>query len=151
MSGESVGKPVEILLIEDNAGDIRLTQEVFKDCKLLNHLSVARDGEEAIARLRREGRHAAAPQPDLILLDLNLPKKDGREILAEIKADPDLKRIPVIILTTSGAEQDILKSYDLHANCYLIKPVQLDKFISVVHSIEDFWLMIAKLPTQARG
>ena len=151
MSGESVGEPVEILLIEDNAGDIRLTQEVFKDCKLLNHLSVARDGEEGIARLRREGRHAAAPQPDLILLDLNLPKKDGREILAEIKADPDLKRIPVIILTTSGAEQDILKSYDLHANCYIIKPVQLHKFISVVHSIEDFWLMIAKLPTQARG
>jgi CheY-like chemotaxis protein len=137
-----IGTPIEILLVEDNPGDIRLTQEVFRDCKLLNHLSVARDGEEAIDLLRRSDR----PRPDLILLDLNLPRKDGREVLAEIKSDPDLKRIPVLILTSSSAERDIARGYDLHANCYLTKPVQLDMFIQVVNAIGDFWLMIAKLP-----
>jgi two-component system, chemotaxis family, response regulator Rcp1 len=151
MSERSIGEPIEILLVEDNVGDIRLTEEVLKDCKMLNRLSVVRDGEQVMAYLRREGRYAARPQPDLILLDLNLPKKDGREVLAEIKFDPDLKRIPVVVLTTSSAEQDIIKSYDLYANCYLTKPVQLDEFIAVVRSIEDFWLAIVKLPTRGGG
>jgi two-component system, chemotaxis family, response regulator Rcp1 len=137
-----IGTPIEILLVEDNPGDVRLTQEVFRDCRLLNHLSVARDGEEAIDLLRRSDR----PRPDLILLDLNLLRRDGREVLAEIKSDPDLKRIPVLILTSSSAERDIARGYDLHANCYLTKPVQLEMFVQVVHAIGDLWLMIAKLP-----
>jgi chemotaxis family two-component system response regulator Rcp1 len=151
VSARPIAAPIEILLVEDNLGDIRLTEEVLKECKVLNHLSVVRDGEQAIARLRRTGRHAATPRPDMILLDLNLPRKDGREVLAEIKADPDLRQIPVVILTTSSAERDILKSYDLHANCYLTKPVQLDKFIALVRSIEQFWLLIVSLPTRGRG
>ena len=146
MNASGVGKPIEILLVEDNPGDVRLTQEAFKENKMLNHLSVVWDGEEALAFLRQEGEYAAATRPDLILLDLNLPKKDGREVLAEIKADEHLKRIPVVVLTTSSAEQDILKSYDLHANCYITKPVDLEQFIIIVRSIEDFWLTIAKLP-----
>ena len=139
-------RPVEILLVEDNPGDVRLTQEIFKEGKLGNRLSVVTDGEEALAFLRRQGRYAAATRPDIILLDLNLPKKDGREVLAELKADPELKRIPVVILTTSKAEQDILRAYDLHANCYINKPVDLEEFLRVVKVIEEFWLEIVKLP-----
>jgi CheY-like chemotaxis protein len=141
--------PVEILLVEDNPGDVRLTLEALKEGRVLNHLSVAGDGLEALAFLRREGRYADAPRPDLILLDLNLPKKDGREVLAEIKADDSLKRIPVVVLTTSQAEQDILRSYSLHANCYITKPVELDEFLKVLQTIEDFWLTIVKLPGEA--
>jgi CheY-like chemotaxis protein len=139
-------QPIEILLVEDNAGDIRLTQEALKEAKVRNRLSVVRDGEEATDFLRRRGRFADAPRPDLVLLDLNLPRKDGREVLAEVKADPELRRIPVVILTSSDQEKDILRSYDLHANCYITKPVVLESFLSVVRSIEDFWLTIVRLP-----
>jgi chemotaxis family two-component system response regulator Rcp1 len=142
----NIGKPIEILLVEDNPGDVRLTVEALKDAKVHNNLHVAEDGVEAMAFLRREGKYAGVPRPDLILLDLNLPKKDGREVLAEIKEDPDLRRIPVVILTVSRAEEDILRSYDLHANCYITKPVNLDQFLKVVKSIEDFWFTIVKLP-----
>jgi chemotaxis family two-component system response regulator Rcp1 len=142
---------VEILLVEDNPGDVRLTQEVFKEGKVRNLLNVVYNGEEAMAFLRREGRFANAPRPDIILLDLNLPRKDGREVLAEIKADPDLKRIPVVILTTSQAESDLIQSYNLHANCYIVKPVDLDHFIDVVKTIEGFWLQIVKLPPNGKG
>lgn len=138
-----------ILLVEDNPGDVRLTQEGLKDSKLLHRLYVAGDGEEAMEFLRRRGRHRAAPRPDLVLLDLNLPKKDGREVLAEIKGDPHLKSIPVVVLTTSEADQDIHRTYELHANCYITKPVDLDQFIKVVKSIEDFWLTLVKLPRSA--
>jgi two-component system, chemotaxis family, response regulator Rcp1 len=139
-------RPIEILLVEDNPGDVRLTQEALREGKVRNHLHVAADGVEAIAFLRREGQYANAPQPDLVLLDLNLPKKSGREVLAEIKEDPDLRRIPVVILTVSKAEEDVLKSYNLHANCYITKPVNLDQFLEVVKSIEDFWLTVVMLP-----
>jgi two-component system, chemotaxis family, response regulator Rcp1 len=142
------GRPIEILLVEDNPGDVRLTIEALKEAKVRNHLSVAKDGVEALAFLHREGSYAAAARPDLILLDLNLPRKDGREVLAEIKADASLRAIPVVILTTSQADQDILRSYELHANCYITKPVDLDQFITVVKSIEDFWLTIVTLPRQ---
>jgi len=134
--------PIEILLVEDNPADVRLTQEALREGKVKNNLSVARDGEEALAFLRREG----TPRPDLILLDLNLPRRDGRDVLKVIKNDDELKRIPVVVLTTSAAEADILKSYDLHANCYITKPVDLDQFITVVKSIDDFWLTIVRLP-----
>ena len=140
----------EILLVEDNPGDVRLTREALKEGKVLNHLNVVDDGVEALAFLRREDKYANAVRPDLILLDLNLPKKDGREVLAEIKADAGLKKIPVVILTTSAAEQDILKTYDLHANCYITKPVDLEQFIKIVRLIEDFWFTIARLPSGAR-
>jgi chemotaxis family two-component system response regulator Rcp1 len=146
MSSQTFGKPVEILIVEDNPGDVRLTQEALKEGKVLNNLHVAEDGEEAMAFLRREGKYADAPRPDLILLDLNLPGKDGREVLAEIKADKDLRRIPVVVLTVSKAEEDILKTYDLNANCYITKPINLDQFIKVVKSIEEFWLTIVTLP-----
>ena len=146
MSTGAVGTPAEILLVEDNPGDVGLVREAMKENKILNHLSVVWDGVEAMAFLRREGKHADAPRPDLILLDLNLPKKSGREVLVEVKQDPGLKRIPVAILTTSSAEEDILKSYDLQANCYITKPVDLDQFVIVVKSIEEFWLGIVKLP-----
>jgi CheY-like chemotaxis protein len=139
-------KPVEILLVEDNPGDVRLTKEALKDGKMQNNLNIVGDGEEAMAFLKRQGPYAHAPRPDLILLDLNLPKKDGRETLVEIKQEESLKRIPVVILTTSTAEKDILKTYDLHANCYINKPVDFDQFINVVRSIEDFWFTIVKLP-----
>jgi chemotaxis family two-component system response regulator Rcp1 len=141
-------RPIEILLVEDNPADVRLTQEALRENKVHNHLHVVQDGVAALAFLRRAGAYTQVPRPDLILLDLNLPRKDGRELLAEIKADPDLKRIPVVILTTSRAEQDILRTYDLHANCYVTKPVELDQFIEVVKSIEGFWLTIVKLPPQ---
>lgn len=141
------GRPIEILLVEDSAADIRLTVEALKEGKVKNHLSIARDGEETLDFLRQQNGHENAPRPDLILLDLNLPKKDGREVLQEIKADPNLKRIPVVVMTTSQAEEDIIKAYNLSANCYITKPVDLDKFIAVVRSIEDFWLSIVRLPT----
>src|SRR6266496_6130684 len=142
-------RTIEILLVEANPGDARLTLEAFKEGKVLNNISVIGDGVEALAYLRRQGpNYANAAQPDLILLDLNLPKMDGREVLAEIKADDRLKRIPVVILTTSQAEEDILKAYNLNANCYVTKPVDLDQFIKVVRTIKDFWLTIVKLPAE---
>ncbi len=146
MSSRTTGSPVEILLVEDNPGDVRLAQEALKDAKVRNNLHVAMDGVEALAFLRREGKYADAPHPDLILLDLNLPRKDGREVLEEIKSDENLRRIPVVILTMSKAEEDILKTYDLHANCYVTKPLDLDCFIEVVQAIEGFWFSIVRLP-----
>lgn len=144
-------RPIEILLVEDNPGDVRLTKEALKEAKVINNLSVLKDGEEALAYLRRQGQYAGAKRPHLILLDLNLPKKDGRDVLAQIKADEALKRIPVVVLTTSQAEEDVLKSYSLHANCYITKPVDLDQFVRVVRSIEDFWLGIVVLPVNGKG
>jgi CheY-like chemotaxis protein len=139
-------RPIEILLVEDNPGDVRLTMEIFKEAKIQNNLHVAMDGVEALAFLRREGKYAQSPHPDLILLDLNLPKKDGRQVLAEIKNDTFLRRIPVVALTISRSEEDILKTYDLHVNCYIVKPVDFEQFIGVIKSIEDFWLTVVKLP-----
>jgi two-component system, chemotaxis family, response regulator Rcp1 len=141
---------IQVLLVEDSPGDIRLTQEALKDAKIHINLHVVRDGEQAMSFLMREGEHANAPRPDLILLDLNLPKKDGREVLQEIKESPTLKIIPVVILTTSAAEADILRSYLLHANCYITKPVSLDGFLTVVKSIEDFWMSVVRLPGKPR-
>ena len=138
--------PIEILLVEDNQGDVRLTKEVLKEGRIANTLNVVMDGVEALKYLRREGDYAKVRDTDLILLDLNLPKMDGREVLAVIKADPVLSRIPVVVLTTSGAEADILSAYSLHANCYITKPVSLDRFVDVVRSIEDFWLSLVRLP-----
>ena len=138
--------PIEILLVEDSPGDVRLTREAFRDAKVLVNLHVVPDGEEAMAFLGREGKHADKPRPDLILLDLNLPKKDGRAVLSEIKGNPNLKTIPVVILTTSASEADVFKSYLLHANCYISKPVNLDGFLKVVESIDEFWLSIVRLP-----
>ena len=146
MNDERNGEPVEILLVEDNPGDVRLTREALKDGKVPNHLSVVRDGVEAMAFLHRQGRHAEALRPQLILLDLNLPRKDGREVLAEIKGDGSLKRIPVVVLTTSGAEQDVFDSYDRHANCYITKPIELDLFMETLRSMGEFWLSVVKLP-----
>jgi chemotaxis family two-component system response regulator Rcp1 len=145
-----IGKPKEVLLVEDSPGDVRLTQEAFRDANTSVHLHVASDGVEAMAFLKREGPHVNAPRPDLILLDLNLPKMDGREVLAHIKKDDTLKTIPTVILTTSDAEVDVAKSYQLQANCYLSKPVQLDAFEGLVKSINDFWLTKVKLPQQQR-
>jgi len=142
--------PVEILLIEDSPGDVRLTREAFRDAKVHMNLHVASDGVEAMAFLSREGKHADSPRPDLILLDLNLPKKNGREVLEEIKKSPVLKSIPVVILTTSASEADILRSYLLHANCYITKPVDLEGFLNVVKSIDSFWLSVVKLPREKR-
>jgi CheY-like chemotaxis protein len=138
--------PVEILLVEDNTGDVRLTKEALKEGKVYSNLHWAKDGVEALEFLRHQGKFAGVPRPDIILLDLNLPKKDGREVLSEIKNDDDLKRIPVVILTTSKAEEDVLRSYQLHANCYVTKPVDLEKFIGVVQSIDMFWLTVVTLP-----
>ena len=139
-------KAIDILLVEDNPGDIRLTKEVLKEGKIRNRLNVVMDGEEAIFYLKKTGKYKDAVSPDIILLDLNLPKKDGREVLAEIKVDPVLMLIPVIVLTTSESEQDILNMYSHHANCYITKPVDFNQFISVIKSVEDFWLSIVKLP-----
>ncbi len=139
-------EPVEILLVEDNPGDVRLTREALKTCKINNSLSVVGDGEEAMSFLRREGRFARSPRPDLILLDLNLPRKSGREVLAELKGDPGLRRIPVVVMTVSRDEEDVLRAYDLHANCYITKPIDFDQFIRITRSIEDFWFSIVKLP-----
>jgi chemotaxis family two-component system response regulator Rcp1 len=141
---------IEVLLVEDSPGDVRLTREAFKDAKVHINLHVALDGTEAMAFLKRDGQHANVPRPDLILLDLNLPKKDGREVLAEIKGNPELQTIPVVILTTSASETDILRSYQLHANCYITKPVGLEGFLQVVHSIDNFWLSVVKLPRAGR-
>ena len=138
--------PIEILLIEDNPGDVRLTREALNDSKILNTINVVHDGVAALEYLRKQGKYAEVLVPDIILLDLNLPKMDGRELLSIIKADPELKRIPVVVLTTSQAEKDILQSYELHANCFISKPVDLDQFIMVVRSIEDFWFTIVSLP-----
>jgi len=138
--------PIEILLVEDSAADVRLTIEALKEAKMANRLTVVDDGVKAMDFLYRRGGHAGAPRPDLILLDLNLPRKDGREVLAEIKANSDLRRIPIVVLTTSSAEEDILNAYDLHANCYITKPVDFRQFMVVVKAIEDFWLTIVKLP-----
>jgi chemotaxis family two-component system response regulator Rcp1 len=146
MSQPVHGDPIEILLVEDSPDDIVLTTEALKDGKVRNRVSVVEDGEEAMAFLRREGRHATAPRPDLILLDLNLPRKSGREVLAEVKQDPKLKRIPVVVMTTSSSEKDILQAYNCHANCYVTKPVDLDQFLGVIRSIESFWLTVVKLP-----
>lgn len=138
--------PVEILLVEDNPGDHRLTKEALHEGKVYNNLHWVKDGVEALDFLKQRGAHKKAPRPDIILLDLNLPKKDGREVLSEIKRDQDLRQIPVVILTTSAAEEDVLRSYDLHANCYVTKPVDLEKFIVVVQSIDRFWLSVVTLP-----
>jgi CheY-like chemotaxis protein len=146
MTVESQLQAVDILLVEDNAGDIRLTQEVLKESKVHNNLMIAHNGVETLDCLRKKGKYAGCARPDLILLDLNLPVMDGREVLAQIKDDINFRRIPVVILTTSKAEEDILKTYNLHANCYVAKPVDLDQFVRVVKSLEDFWLAIVKLP-----
>jgi chemotaxis family two-component system response regulator Rcp1 len=151
---ESMGTgavPIEVLLVEDSPGDVRLTREAFKDAKVHINLHVASDGIDAMAFLRREGEHANAPRPDLILLDLNLPKKDGRQVLAELKESPTLKCIPVVILTTSASEADIRGSYQLHANCFITKPVDLEGFLTVVKSIDNFWLSVVKLPREPRS
>jgi CheY-like chemotaxis protein len=149
MSNEIL-RPIEILLVEDNPGDARLTMEALAEGKVRNNISVAADGVAALSFLRGEGAASAGPRPDLILLDLNLPRKDGREVLAEIKDDPQLHHIPVVILTTSSAEEDVTKSYNLHANCYVTKPVDLTQFLGVVRSIEGFWLSVVKLPPAQR-
>ncbi len=146
MSEGTPGQAIEILLVEDDPGDVRLTQEALKTAKVLNRLSVVNDGVDAMAFLRRQGKHSDAPCPDLVLLDLNLPRKDGRAVLAEIKTDPDLKHIPVVVLTTSQDERDILHAYNAYANCYITKPVDLKQFLAVVEAIDNFWLTIVKLP-----
>jgi len=145
--GSYSGRLADFLLVEDNPGDVRLTQEALKSHKVKNNLHVVTDGEEAMLFLRRQGKYKDAPRPDVILLDLNLPKKDGREVLAEIKSDPLLKTIPVVVITSSEAEQDVIRSYDLNANCYVTKPVNFDQFVKVVQSVSEFWLTIVKLPS----
>ncbi len=151
MSISSPGRPIEILLVEDNPGDVRLTQEALKEGKVTNNLHVAMDGEQALQFLRREGQYADAPRPDMILLDLNLPKKDGREVLQEIKEDPNLHKIPVVVLTTSKAEEDICRSYALNCNCYIQKPVDLDQFLDAVKSLQEFWMTVVTLPPRPGG
>jgi chemotaxis family two-component system response regulator Rcp1 len=146
MHGRVTMTAITILMVEDNPGDARLTREALRESKVYNNLHHVRDGVEAMQFLCKEGEFASAPTPDIILLDLNLPRKDGRQVLAELKAIPKLKHIPVVVLTTSEAEQDIVKSYELHANCYITKPVDLDKFVDIIHGIENFWLSIVKLP-----
>ena len=139
-------RPIDILLVEDSAADVRLTREALKEAKVLNALHVVQDGMAALSFLHKEGQYASAPRPELILLDLNLPKKDGREVLAEIKQDADLRRIPVVVLTTSSAEEDVVRSYNLHANAFVTKPVDLAQFLGVVRSLEEFWLAVVTLP-----
>jgi len=150
VNSQTTGRPIEILLVEDNPGDVRLTVEALRDSKIQNRLHIAKDGIEAIAFLRKKGGYTDAPHPDLILLDLNLPKMNGPEVLVEIKEDPALKHIPVVILTSSQEGGDIVRTYNLHANCYVTKPIDLEQFIMVVKSISDFWLTIVKLPTEER-
>lgn len=146
MSDAASRRPIDILLVEDNPGDVRLMMETFREGKIANRISVVEDGVEALDFLRKKGKHSAAPRPDLILLDLSLPRKNGQEVLAEIKQDAELKRIPVCVITSSAAEKDIIQAYDNYVNCYLTKPVNLEQFIGVVRSVEDFWLSIVKLP-----
>jgi len=146
MKRKNFVKPVDILLVEDNQGDADLAREALSDSKMLNNLFVVDDGEQAMDFLYKRGNFTKVPRPDLVILDLNLPKKDGREVLAEVKADKSLKRIPIVILTTSKAEEDIIKTYDLHANCYITKPIDLDQFLNVVKAIESFWMSIVILP-----
>jgi chemotaxis family two-component system response regulator Rcp1 len=148
MNNEEKIKLADILLVEDNPGDVRLAKEALKESKLLNKLYQVEDGMKAMAFLRQEGAYSDVPRPDLVLLDLNLPRKNGREVLAEIKADETLKRIPVVVLTISRAEEDVLKSYNLHANCYISKPFDMEQFVQVVKSIEDFWFSIVRLPAE---
>lgn len=148
MSDRDFNRPIEILLVEDNPGDIQLTKIALEDNKMSINLSVVEDGVEALEFLKKEGKYGDAPHPDLVLLDLNLPRKDGREVLEEMKADPILRRIPVVILTTSQAEEDVLKAYNLCANCYITKPVDFDQFVKIVRSIENFWFTIVKLPPE---
>jgi chemotaxis family two-component system response regulator Rcp1 len=147
VTSNDLGRPIDILLVEDNPGDVRLTREALLDGKVWNNFHHTPDGAEALAFLRKQGVYATVPRPDLILLDLNLPRKDGREVLAEIKEDPDLRTIPVVVLTTSKAEEDVLRSYGLHANCYIVKPIDLEQFLTVVQAIESFWVCIVKLPS----
>lgn len=146
MNPQVAARPIELLLVEDNPGDVRLTEEALKEGKLMNHLSVARDGEEALDFLRRREPYTDAPRPDLILLDLNLPRKDGREVLREVKEDSSLRKIPVVVLTSSKADEDVLRAYDLNCNCYITKPVDLERFIEVVEMIDSFWLTVVTLP-----
>ena len=148
MTDTHYGRLVEILLVEDNPGDVRLTQEVFKEAKILNHLNLVGDGVEAMAFLRREGGYADVVRPDIVLLDLNLPRMSGRHVLEEIKRDPALRNIPIVVLTTSRAEQDVLDAYEHHANCYITKPVDLEQFVEIVRSISQFWLSIVELPAE---
>jgi len=148
MNNGKNGHPIEILLVEDNPGDVRLTQEAFRENDINNKLNVVNNGQEAMYYLRREGEYKDAARPDLILLDLNLPRKDGREVLAEIKSDSTLQQIPVVILTTSESDDDILKTYSLHANCFITKPVDMQEFVKVVEAVEKFWLAIVKLPKE---
>jgi CheY-like chemotaxis protein len=145
---DTIPRPIEILLVEDSPGDVTLTIEALRDAKVANNLHVARDGEEALRFLRQEGEFADKPRPDLVLLDLNMPRMDGREVLAEMKADPVFKRIPVVVLTTSQSEDDVAAAYNLSANCYVAKPVDLDQFLGVVRAIDDFWLSLVKLPNE---
>ncbi|HKP74126.1 MAG TPA: response regulator [Longimicrobiaceae bacterium] len=150
MEDEMVARVVELLLVEDSPGDVELTREALDEAKVRNRLSVVPDGVEALAFLRREGPYRDAPRPDLVLLDLNLPRMGGREVLAEIKADPALRTVPVVVLTTSQAERDVLAAYRLHANAYIVKPVDLDQFLGVIRSVEGFWLAVVKLPPEER-
>jgi CheY-like chemotaxis protein len=143
-------RPIQILMVEDNDGDVFLTMEALKSAKIANEVHVVHDGVEALEFLRRQGKYAAAPRPELILLDLNLPRKDGRQVLAEIKPDPELGKIPVVVLTSSAAEQDVVKSYQLHANCYIVKPVDFNGLMEIVASIEQFWLAVVTLPSRAK-
>ena len=146
MSEPWPARPIEVLLVEDDPGDVLMTQEAFSDYKIANRLSVVTNGEDAIAYLRKQGRYADVPTPDLVLLDLNLPRRDGREVLRDVKGDPELRRIPVVVLTTSEAEEDILASYDLHANAYVRKPVDFDQFVAAVRAIDDFFITVVRLP-----
>ena len=148
MNSVTSGRPIEILLVEDSATDVMLTEEALESAKMRNNLSVVKDGVEAMAFLRKDGKYADMPRPDLILLDLNMPRKDGREVLAEIKADKVLKHIPVVVLTTSQAQEDVLKAYGLHANCYIAKPVDFDQFANVVRAIDQFWFTVVTLPAE---
>ena len=145
-SRNNVGEPIEILMVDDSMGDVRLAQEALKEARVGNRLSVVHDGEQAMAFLRREDGYVDAPRPDLVLLDLNMPRMDGREVLAQIKGDPDLRSIPVVVLTTSEAEADIVKAYNLHANAYITKPVDLEAFLDAVRVVEEFWLTVVRLP-----
>jgi CheY-like chemotaxis protein len=147
MTPKPAGRPIEVLLVEDDPGDVLLIREAFEFNKVHNNLHVVSDGEQALAYLRREGEHAGANRPDLVLLDLNLPRKDGREVLAEAKQDPELRTIPIVVLTTSEAEEDVLKSYQLHANAYVTKPVDFERFVSIVRQIDDFFVSVVRLPS----